>query len=315
MTQNLNSYAFMNPTFLVEEQKKAPDHSLLTFKPLENGYGHTLGNALRRVLLSSLPGAAITSVKIEGADHQFSSVEGIKEDLVEILLNLKMIRVRADRNEAGIARLEVEGPKEVTAADIKCEAGYEIVNPDQYLFSVTGKIKLSIEMKIESGVGYQAGERLVNDKEIGELMVDGIFSPVITVSYKVESTRVGRRTDYDKLLLDVKTDGTITPLEAIEQAAKILSRQFAQIIDPQEMPKEEPVEEISPEEAEVLRLTVEELDLPTRIANALRKGGFKTVGDLSESSKGVIEKVKNIGEKSAGIVEKALEKKGVTLTN
>lgn len=315
MTQNLNNYSFMNPTFLVEEQKKASDHSLLTFKPLENGYGHTVGNALRRVLLSSLPGAAITSVKIDGVDHQFSSVEGMKEDLVEVLLNLKLIRIRADHNESGVAKLELEGPKEVTAADVKCEAGFEIVNPDQYLFSITAKTKVFVEMKIESGVGYQAGERIGADKEIGELMVDGIFSPVLTVSYKVESTRVGRRTDYDKLLLDVKTDGTITPSEAVEQAAKILSRQFTQIIDPQETPKEEPVEDISPEEAEVLRLTVEELDLPTRIANALRKGGFKTVGDLSQSTKGTIEKVKNIGEKSAGIVEKALDKKGVTLTN
>ncbi len=315
MLQEKNQNTFINPTFLIDEQKKAPNHSLLVFKPLENGYGHTLGNALRRVLLSSLSGSAIVSVTIDGVDHQFSTVSGVKEDLIEILLNLKLVRIRADQFSSGTARLELTGPVNVTAADIKCEAGFEVVNPDQYLFTVTGKEKISLEMKIESGVGYQAGERISDKKEIGELLVDAIFSPVLTVSYKVESTRVGRRTDYDKLLLDLKTDGTITPAEALEKAAKILARQFTQIVDPQEVPKEEPMEEISPEEAEVLRLTVEELDLPTRIANALRKGGFKTVGDLSQTTKGVVEKVKNIGEKSAGIVEEALLKKGVSLNN
>ncbi|HDQ15633.1 MAG TPA: DNA-directed RNA polymerase subunit alpha [Bacteroidetes bacterium] len=315
MSQDKNQSIFMNPTFLVEEQKKAANYSLLVFKPLENGYGHTLGNALRRVLLSSLSGSAITSVVLDGVDHQFSSIDGVKEDLIEILLNLKLVRVRADQFGSGIARLEASGPSSVTAADIECEAGFEIVNPDQPLFTITGKQKIHLEMKIESGVGYQAGEKLSEKKEIGELLVDAIFSPVLTVSYKVESTRVGRRTDYDKLLLDLKTDGTITPMEALEKAAKILARQFTQIIDPKEIPEEEPTEEISPEEAEVLRLTVEELDLPTRIANSLRKGGFRTVGDLSQTTKEVVEKVKNIGEKSAGIVEEALLKKGVTLKN
>lgn len=315
MTQNINKYPCMNPTFLIEEEKIEPSHSLLTFKPLENGYGHTVGNALRRVLLSSLPGAAITSVTIEGVDHQFSTIKGVKEDLVEILLNLKLVRIRADGEDQGLARLELEGPTQVTAADIKCEAGFEVANPEQPLFEITDKVKIQAEMKIESGVGYRAGEQLSQEKGIGELLVDAIFSPVLTVSYKVESTRVGRKTDYDKLLLDVKTDGTLTPKEALEQAAKILKRQFHQILDPAEIPDEEPVEEISPEEAEILRLTVEELDLPTRIANALRKGGFKTVKELSEASRAEVEKVKNIGEKSALIVEEALEKKGATFTS
>ncbi len=311
MTQS-SKHPFMSPTFVIEEEKKAPNHSLLAFKPLENGYGHTLGNALRRVLLSSLAGASLTSVQIEGVDNQFSAVEGIKEDIVEILLNLKQIRVRADNGDSGVGRIEVKGPANITAADIKCEAGFEIINPDQHIASVTKNIELSMELKIESGIGYRVGDQ-IEDKEIGELMIDAIFSPVLTVSYKVESTRVGRRTDYDKLMLDVKTDGTVTPMEAVEQASKILSRHFTQVFDPKVVEEIEEIEEISPEEAEVLRLTVEELDLPTRIANALRKGGYKTVADLSESSREEVEKIKNIGEKSAGIVVAALEKKGVAL--
>ena len=156
---------------------------------------------------------------------------------------------------------------------------------------------------------------MVEQKEIGELTVDAIFSPVLTVSYKVESTRVGRRTDYDKLLLDVKTDGTINPREAVEKAAQILTKQFAQVFEPVVVEEVTVAEDVSPEKAEVLRLTVEELDLPTRIANALRKGGYKTVGDLVNSTRGAVERVKNIGEKSAGIVDEALQKKGVTLSN
>lgn len=313
MTQS-SKHPFMSPTFIIDEEKKASNHSLLAFKPLENGYGHTLGNALRRVLLSSLAGASLTSVKIEGVDHQFSAIEGIKEDNVEVLLNLKQVRVRADDGDSGVARIEVKGPAEVTAADIKCEAGFEIVNPDQHIATLTKDLDLSMEIKIESGIGYRVGDQ-IEDKEIGELMIDAIFSPVLTVSYKVESTRVGRRTDYDKLMLDVKTDGTMTPMEAVTQAAKILTRHFRQVFDPTVIEEEEEENEISPEEAEVLRLTVEELDLPTRIANALRKGGYKTVADLSESSREEVEKIKNIGEKSASIVEAALQKKGVVLNS
>lgn len=315
MTNKQALNTFESPTFVITEEKKAINHSLLTFKPLENGYGHTIGNALRRVLLSSLSGAAITSVTIEGVDHQFSTAPGIKEDIVELLLNLKQVRILADSiDDQGIARVEVQGPSTVTAADIKCEAGFAVVNPDLHIASLAQGAKLQMEMKIQSGIGYQQSEQ-VEQKEIGELTVDAIFSPVLTVSYKVESTRVGRRTDYDKLLLDVKTDGTITPREAVEKAAQILTKQFTQVFEPTVVEEVVVAENVSPEEAEVLRLTVEELDLPTRIANALRKGGYKTVGDLVNSTRGAVERVKNIGEKSAGIVDEALQKKGVTLSN
>ncbi len=311
MTQAFK-HPYLNPSFVVEEEKKSANHSLLTIKPLENGYGHTLGNAMRRVLLSSLVGSALTSVQIESVDHQFSTIEGVKEDIVEILLNLKQVRIRADGNPAGVARIDAKGPGEVTAADIKCEAGFEVINPKQHIASITKKTELSMELKIDSGIGYQVGDQ-IDDKEIGELMIDATFSPVLTVSYKVESTRVGRRTDYDKLLLDVKTDGSLTPMEAVEQAARILERQFKQVFEPTVIQEVEEPEDISPEEAEVLRLTVEELDLPTRIANALRKGGYKTVADLSKAQREEVEKIKNIGAKSASIVESALEKKGVVL--
>ena len=304
----------MNPSFQIEEEKHSAYHSLLTLKPLENGYGHTLGNALRRVLLSSLPGAAITTAKIEGVDHQFSTVKGMKEDVVELLLNLKEVHLKAEVEGEGVARLEAKGPAKVTAADIQCEAGFEIINPDQHLATLADGAKLEIEFKLEEGIGYRVADQ-VEEKGIGELIVDAIFSPVLTVSYKVESTRVGRRTDYDKLLMDIKTDGTISPLEALQQAARVLAKQFKQVFDPVEEEAEEPKEELSPEEAETLRLTVEELDLPTRIANALRNGGFKTVGSLAQATKEDVAKVKNLGEKSVKIVEEALAKREVSLRN
>jgi DNA-directed RNA polymerase subunit alpha len=312
MSLDIKKYPYMHPNFLIEEEKKSMGHSLLTIKPLENGYGHTIGNALRRVLLSSLPGAAITTARIEGVAHQFSTVKGVTEDVVEVLLNLKQIRIKADTDEKGIARLEVKGKKEVTAADIECEAGFEIVNPEQRIATLGKDGELNIELTIESGTGYRTGDQ-IEEKAIGEILVDAVFSPVITVSYRVESTRVGRRTDYDKLLLDVKTDGTITPLEAVNQSARILAAQFEQVFNPLIPEEEEKEEALSPEEAETLRLTVEELDLPTRIANALRRGGYKTVDDLVHANKSDISKVKNIGEKSIEIIDQALDKKGVGL--
>lgn len=302
----------MNPTFQIEEKDQTARHSILTIRPLENGYGHTLGNALRRVLLTSLPGAAISSVRIEGADHQFTSIEGVKEDVIELLLNLKQVRVKADSDDEGVIRVEEKGPKKISAADFECEAGFEVVNPEQHIASLEDGSELNMEMKVKSGMGYQVGEE-IEEKAIGEIKVDALFSPVVKVSYKVESTRVGRRTDYDKLILDVTTDGTISPREAVEQAAQILHKQFEQIIDPVIIEEEEKEPELSPEEAENLRLTVEELDLPTRIANALRRGGYKTVGDLVEAKKSDIAKVKNIGEKSVEVIQESLEQKDVSL--
>ncbi len=312
MTQNISVYPPMNPSFSLTEVEATSQKAVLVIEPLEQGYGHTIGNALRRVLLSSLPGYAITKVRIDGIDHQFTTLEGMSEDVVELILNLKQVRVRSDRSEAGVLRLEQKGAKEVKASDIECDGGFEIANPELHLAKLAEGKKLKVEMTVEPGMGYS----LAQDRKssvIGEIPVDALFSPVTKVSYKVESTRVGRRTDFDKVLLTVETDGTVEPSEAVKQAAQILSRQFAQVYNPVLPEPEQEESRLTPEEAEVLRLTVEELDLPTRIANALRKGGYKTVGDLVGVPKGVIAKVKNLGEKSVDVINDALLKKGVSL--
>jgi DNA-directed RNA polymerase subunit alpha len=303
---------FVSPNFKVKEEVAGAGESTIMIEPLEQGYGHTLGNALRRVLLSSLPGAAITTMRITGADHQFSSVPGVTEDVLELTLNLKQVRIKADKAGTGVVRISVKGPATVTAADLDPEAGFSVVNKDQHIATLAKGHNLEMEMTVGTGLGYEiADEKKVSG--IGEIVLDALYSPVIKVSYKVDSTRVGRRTDYDRLILSVATDGTISPIEAVKQAAQILANQFSQIVSPVVVEEKEPEVSLSPEEAEALRLTVEELDLPTRIANALRKGGFKTVGDLQGVSKMMIAKVKNLGEKSVSVVDEALQKKGVSL--
>ncbi len=312
MNQNLNQHPAMNATFTVTEQDATPTSATLIIEPLEQGYGHTLGNALRRVLLASLPGHAITKIKVNGVEHQFTTLDGLKEDVVEMVLNLKEIRIKSDSTSAGVMRLDVKGPKEVTAADITAEGGLEVINPDLYIATLAAGKTLKVEMMVEPGFGYS----IANDRKdiaIGEIPLDALFSPVVRVTYQVESTRVGRRTDFDRILLTVQTTGAIKPLEAVQQAAQILSHQFTQVFNPTlPVTKQEEVQ-LSPEEAEVLRLTVEELDLPTRIANALRKGGFKTVGDLAGTQKDTVAKVKNLGGKSVDLIDEALKKKGVSL--
>lgn len=314
MSQDLTKYAPMNPSFEVKEVEATSTQARLVVEPLESGYAHTLGNALRRVLLTSLPGAAITAVTIDGIDHQFTTLEGLSEDVVELILNIKQVRVKADSDEKGTLTLDAKGPKVVTAGDIRCEAGFEIANPDLEIATLAKGKSLKVEMVAEAGIGYtMASDRKA--EVIGQIPVDALYSPIIRVSYKVEATRVGRKTDYDRLVLDVQTDGTITPFKAIKQAAKILSRQFSQIVDPILPEPEDTGPQLTPEEAETLRLTVEELDLPTRIANALRKGGFQTVGNLVGTPRSTISKVKNLGDKSVDLINEALKKKGVSLEN
>lgn len=312
MKLDLTKYPYMNPTFTLTEAEATPSQARLIIEPLEQGYGHTLGNALRRVLLTSLPGAAITSVSIDGIDHQFTTLEGLSEDIVELILNLKLVKVKADHDGSGILRLSAQGPAEVTAADIEAEAGFEIVNTDQPIATLAKGKKLEIEMTVETGTGYKMATEM-ESAVIGQIPVDALFSPVEKVSYKIEATRVGRRTDFDRIAMDIQTDGTVTPAEAVKQAARILAKQFTQVFDPVIVEPKESEAQLSPEEAETLRLTVEELDLPTRIANALRKGGYKTVGDLVGVSKDTVSKVKNLGGKSVDLINEALQKKGVSL--
>lgn len=312
MSTDLQVNPAMNPTFQISEEKDSNTHAKVVLNPLEQGYGHTLGNALRRVMLTSLPGSAISKMRVEGAEHLYSTVDGVTEDVLQMSLNVKQIRVRSTVEGASTMRLSVTGPATVTAADIEAEAGLEIINTDQVIATVADKKKLEIEMTVESGMGYIVADEK-KAEAIGDIMLDTLFSPVVKVSYKVEQTRVGRRTDYDKIVFDIETDGTISPLEAVQRAARILARQFTQVFEPVVVEEEEPVEALSPEEKEVLRLTVEELDLPTRIANALRKGGFETVGDLVGVPQTTISKVKNLGGKSVGVINEALQKKGVSL--
>jgi DNA-directed RNA polymerase subunit alpha len=312
--RDLQQYPVMNPTFTTRVVEDLGDNqALVEISPLLNGYGHTLGNALRRVLLTSLPGNAITSVRFVGSDHQYATLAGLSDDLLTITLNLKKLVIASTTDEPGTLRIKVKGPKVVTGADVEASSGLEIVNKDLVITEVVGKEALEIEMTVESGVGY----RLADEESIttvGQIAMDSMFSPVVTVAYKVEATRVGRDTDHDLLILDVKTNGTLTPLDAVMQAAQILAKQFTQAYDPAAMTTTVEVErDLDPAEAKVMLLTVEELDLPTRIANALRRGGYKTVGDLLTTPKAVIAKVKNLGDKSVDIINEVLQVKGVEL--
>ena len=303
----------IQPTFTVAEEQKKDGYAKLVLEPLAQGYGHTLGNALRRVMLSSLPGFAITSVKIQGVNHQFTTLEGLREDIVELVLNIKQIRLRSTVNSAVTLKIDVKGKSEVAAKDIEAPAGVEVVNKDLHLASLSDKTGLHVELTAEPGVGYSM-ESERRSSTIGIIPVDALFSPVVKVAYSIESTRVGRRTDFDKLVLQVWTNGTIEPKMALEEAAKILVAHFQQVYNPLIV---EAVEEGKPVAAgqlgDAMKLTVEELDLPTRIANALRKGGYKTVEDLMKATRGEIAKVKNLGEKSVKTVEDGVNKKGFSL--
>lgn len=298
--------------FQINDVELTADYGKFEIEPLEAGYGHTLGNALRRVLLTSISGYAITDVRVEGAGHQFTTLEGMSEDIVDLILNLKQVRITSDLEREGRCTLSVKGKEHetVTAALIECEAGFEIINKDLHIATLDSKAKLNVEMTIGYGIGYS----MSTDRKggsTGVIPVDALFSPVTKVAYDVQQTRVGRRTDFDKIVLEIWTDGTVAPREAILQAASILVDQFQQIVNPTAVIDLKQETQISPEKAEVLRLTVEELDLPTRIANALRKGGYETVGDLVVVEKPVVAKVKNLGEKSVEIVQVALQEKGV----
>lgn len=314
--RDLNQYEVMNPTFEVKElEVLAPNHSLIEIAPLINGYGHTLGNSLRRVLLTSIVGSAITAVRFKDSDHPYTSIDGLSDDLLNIILNLKQVVVKAENDEKGTFTLDVKGPKVVTAGDIQTSAGFQIINPDLVLTEIVGKKEFSFEVDVESGFGY----RMAEEKDtgiVGQITVDALFSPVSTVSYKVEATRVGRQTDYDRLIMDVQTKGTLSPTEAVNQAAQILAKQFTQIFNPVEIDrKKEDFKErrFDPKEAKIMLLSVEELELPTRISNALRRAGFKTVYDLLSTPRSIIAKVKNLGSKSVGVVEEALTVHGVKL--
>jgi len=296
------------PTFEINKEKKETNYGRFVISPLEQGYGLTIGNALRRVLLTSLPGAAVTSIKIAGVKHQFSTLAGMKEDTVEFILNLKKVRFSGNTDKAVKATLEIDKAGEFKAGDIKVSGGLSVANPELVLGTINKGTKLSAEMTVESGFGFSPAEDRPSDT-IGLIPVDASFSPVKRVSYKIEETRVGRLTNYDKLILEVWTDGTIEAEDAITQSAKVLVGYFNQIVNPKVVEKKE--EAPKDELGLTGKLSVEEIGLPTRVANALIKAGFETVEQLAHAKKEDLVKVRNLGEKSLKIVAAALGTKGV----
>lgn len=301
-----------NPNFKLETKVEEQDYGKFVIEPLSPGFGNTLGNALRRVLLTALPGAAATSVKISGVKHQFSTLPGLKEDIIELILNIKGLRLKLDGDRATLKLLSY-GPGEVRADQIEAPSEVEIVNKDLYLGSLSDKkSKLEIEMQVESGFGYTlAEERKIST--IGVIPIDAIFTPVVRVNYKVEETRVGRQTNLDKLTLEIWTDGTIAPKDALFEAAKILTSYFLQVYEPKVQTPDEGIA-ITPSVSEdVLKMSVEELDLPTRIYNSLINGGIETVGQLLGTPKKELNQIRNLGGKSITIIEEKLREKGVAL--
>ena len=312
------------PRVVLEEGNKG----VFEIDGLYPGYGHTLGNSLRRIILSSLPGASITSIKIDGVSHEFSTLEGIKEDVIVMILNLKKTRFKMASDEPQTVNLSVKGPKEVTAADIKTGGQVEILNPELHIAEVTGKVNLNIELRIEKGLGFIPKEVMQKEKvDIGTIAVDAIFTPIRRVSYEVENMRVGDKTNHNRLRIAIETDGTLTPREALSESIETMINQLKAIIDFKEPEVEIPekVVESSREESEsgtkergeefsdVLKTRIDTLDLSTRTLNALTAANIRTLGGLARKKREDLLEVEGIGEKGISEIKKALGKLGLNL--
>ena len=302
----------IQPSFKVIEEKKEKGYTQFVIEPLEPGFGNTLGVALRRVLLTNIEGAAVTSVKIENVRHMFSTLPGLKEDVIEIIFNIKTLRIKLPEgvNSASVT-LSKTGPGEITASDIETKDGVEVVDPKHYIGSLADKkSKIEIEMTVERGLGYSlAEERKIST--VGVIPIDAIFTPVSKVNYKVEQTRVGRQTNYDKLILEVWTDGTVDAKDALEKASNILVNYFKQVFDPNGAVAGEVTSSVSAVVPDGGSITVDELDLPTRIYNSLKNAGIETVTDLLTTPRKELMTYRNLGAKSLSIIEEALGKKGI----
>ncbi|UFN50255.1 DNA-directed RNA polymerase subunit alpha [Roseomonas sp. OT10] len=287
----------------------------LVAEPLERGFGQTLGNALRRILLSSLQGAAVTAVKIEGALHEFSSLQGVQEDVTDIVLNIKRLAIRMPGEGTKRLALEATGPGEVTAGQIQVTGDIEIANPDLVICTLDDGAKLSMELTVATGKGYvPASENRTEDQEIGVIPVDAIYSPVRRVAFQVQPTRVGQRTDYDKLVLTVETDGTVTPDDAVALAARILQDQLQLFINFDE-PREAKVAEVEddlPFNRNLLR-KVDELELSVRSANCLKNDNIVYIGDLVQKSEQEMLRTPNFGRKSLNEIKEVLASMGLSL--
>ena len=289
-----------------------PSFARFVFEPLPTGFGHTLGNALRRVLLSSLPGAAVTQLKIEGVNHQFSTIPGMREDIVEVCLNTKKIRIKIHDDNPVTLKLEVKGPKEVKAGDLEILGNGEIINKDLYLFSLSdNKSKVSLEMIAERGFGYVTSEEKEISK-IGVIPVDSIFTPVTAVAYKVEAARLGRRTNLDRLILEVTTDGTIPAQEALKFSGRLLVEYFQMVSGDKVNDFSHENDKVAPAKTELSaeeRATpLEDLGLSTRTTNALMKGKIHTLGELSGLDAEKLGKIRGLGEKGLTEIEKLLKR-------
>ncbi|NLU50793.1 MAG: DNA-directed RNA polymerase subunit alpha [Syntrophomonadaceae bacterium] len=301
----------------IECVEKSTDNSYGKFvvEPLVRGFGTTLGNSLRRVLLSSLPGAAIDSIKIDGVLHEFSTIPGVIEDTTEIILNLKQLVLKYESDQPKILRLEQQGPKEVTAADIARDAEVEILNPDLHIATLNDEGRLVMEMSVKRGRGYVSADQKKKDENvIGLIPIDSIFTPVKKVNFTVENARVGRYTDYDRLMLEIWTNSSITPEEAVSLSAQILIeylKLFTEINDTF-AEVEILVEKEEEKKNKVLDMSIEELELSVRASNGLKRANINTVGDLVEKTREEMGKIRNLGQKSLDEIERKLKELGLS---
>ena len=295
---------------------ESTNYGKFVVEPLERGYGTTLGNSLRRILLSSLPGAAISSIQIDGVLHEFSTIDGVLEDVTQIILNIKKLALKMNTDEDKNIEIDVNGPAKVTAADIVADPDVEVLNPEQYICTVADGGHFHVRMTVKKGRGYVAADQnKSDDMPIGVLPIDSIFTPISRVNYQVESTRVGRRDDFDKLTLDVWTNGSISPREAISLAAKILTEHLDIFVNLTDEAKnaEIMVEKEETHKEKMLEMTIEELDLSVRSYNCLKRAGINTVQELTNKTEADMMKVRNLGRKSLEEVKNKLADLGLGL--
>ncbi len=301
----------------IHKVEETDNYGKFVVEPLERGYGTTLGNSLRRVLIASLPGAAITSMQIDGVLHEFSTVEGVTEDVTQIILNLKKVSLKLDSEDQKNLELDVKGPAEVTASDIQGDNEVTILNPDLHIATVADGAELHIKLTADKGRGYLSAndnKARMDDLVIGVLPIDSIYTPIERVNYTVENARVGQRNDYDKLTLDVWTDGSLTPTEAVSLGAKILTEHLAMFVDLTETAQNAQVmvEKEETHKEKMLEMTIEELDLSVRSYNCLKRAGINTVKELTDRTVSDMMKVRNLGQKSLEEIKLKLNDLGVS---
>ena len=310
---------------VVTEEKNKGVYEIDGFYP---GYGHTFGNSLRRIILSSIPGAAVTSIKIDGVSHEFSTIEGVKEDAIVVILNLKKVRFKMLSDEPQTVTISAKGPKTLTAGDITTSGQVEVLNPEQHIAEITGKINLNIELKIEKGLGFVSKETIQKEKvEIGTIAVDAIFTPIRRISYEVENMRVGDKTNHNRLRISIETNGTLTPRQALTDSIEIMIEQLKAIVDFKEPTEEVKIEKNSAKEekeekqsdengedfTDVLKTRIDNLDLSTRTLNALTNANVRTLGGLARKKKDDLLEIEGMGEKGITEIKKVLSKFGLNL--